>query len=75
MESWSNYRAAQGRKKLLILAHTRADVRELNLRARSILRERSELGREVRVEVRASWRRMMAPRHRARRRPLRPASG
>jgi Ti-type conjugative transfer relaxase TraA len=50
--AWSDYRAAQGAEKAsLILAHTRADVRELNLQARSILRERGELGQEVRVEV------------------------
>ena len=52
IKSWSDYRAAQGAEKAsLILAHTRADVRELNLQARSILRERGELGQEVRVEV------------------------
>ena len=45
-------RAAEGEEKAaLILAHTRADVRELNLRARTILRERGELGKEARVEV------------------------
>ena len=38
-------------KASLILAHTRANVRELNLQARSILRERGQLGQEVRVEV------------------------
>ena len=46
------YRAAQGAEKAsLILAHTRADVRELNLQARAILKERGELGKEARVEV------------------------
>src|SRR5712692_8934854 len=50
--AWAKYRAAQGAEKAsLILAHTRADVRELNLQARSILRERGALGQEVRVEV------------------------
>ncbi len=50
--SWAAYRAAQGREKAsLILAHTRADVRELNLQARAILKERGELGKEARVEV------------------------
>ena len=49
---WAEYRAAQGAEKAsLILAHTRADVRELNLQARAILKERGELGKEVRVEV------------------------
>ncbi len=52
IKSWSEYRAAQRAEKAsLILAHTRADVRELNLQARSILRGRGELGQEVRVEV------------------------
>ena len=52
IKNWSEYRAAQGAEKAsLILAHTRADVRELNLQARSILRERGQLGQEVRVEV------------------------
>lgn len=50
--AWSEYRAAQGGEKAsLILAHTRTDVRELNLSARTILRERGALGQEVRVEV------------------------
>jgi hypothetical protein len=39
-------RAAEGAEKAsLILAHTRADVRDLNERARDILKERNELGR------------------------------
>ena len=51
-QSWAEYRAAQGAEKAsLILAHTRADVRELNLQARAILKERGELGKEARVEV------------------------
>lgn len=59
IRSWSENRAAQGAEKAsLILAHTRADVRELNERARSILRERGELGREVTVEIE---RELMAP--------------
>src|SRR6266851_1598384 len=50
--AWAEYRAAQGTEKAsLILAHTRADVRELNLQARAILKERGELGNETRVEV------------------------
>src|SRR5713101_5095947 len=50
--AWAEYRAAQGTEKAsLILAHTRADVRELNLQARAILKERGELGKEARVEV------------------------
>jgi len=52
IKDWSEYRAAQGREKAsLILAHTRADVRELNLQARAILKERGELGQDVKVEV------------------------
>jgi Ti-type conjugative transfer relaxase TraA len=52
IKEWSDYRAAQGAEKAsLILAHTRADVRELNLQARTILTERGELGKEARVEV------------------------
>jgi Ti-type conjugative transfer relaxase TraA len=52
IKDWAEYRAAQGAEKAtLILAHTRADVRELNLQARGILKERSELGKESRVEV------------------------
>jgi Ti-type conjugative transfer relaxase TraA len=52
IKNWAEHRAAQGREKAsLILAHTRADVRELNLQARAILKERGELGKESRVEV------------------------
>ncbi len=49
--AWAKYRAAEPEKASLILAHTRADVRELNLSARAILRERGALGEDVRVEV------------------------
>jgi ATP-dependent exoDNAse (exonuclease V) alpha subunit len=45
-------------KSNLILTHTRADVRELNQRAREILKQRGELGQEVTVEVE---RELMAP--------------
>ena len=52
VKGWAEHRAAQGAEKAsLILAHTRADVRELNLQARAILQERGELGKESRVEV------------------------
>jgi len=44
-------RAAEGGGKASLITHTRADVRELNLNARAILRERGALGQEVRVEV------------------------
>jgi ATP-dependent exoDNAse (exonuclease V) alpha subunit len=59
IREWSDYRATQGAEKSsLILAHTRADVRELNQRAREIRGQRGELGREVTVEVE---RELMAP--------------
>ncbi len=51
ISAWAKYRAAAPEKAALILAHTRADVRELNLNARAILKERGALGPEVRVEV------------------------
>jgi len=52
IQGWSEHRAAQGAEKAaLILAHTRADVRELNLQARTILKERGELGQDVKVAV------------------------
>jgi ATP-dependent exoDNAse (exonuclease V) alpha subunit len=49
--AWAEYRAAEPEKAALILAHTRADVRELNLNARAILKERGVLRQEARVEV------------------------
>jgi Ti-type conjugative transfer relaxase TraA len=56
---WDGDRAAQGAEKAsLILAHTRADVRELNERAREILRRRGELGQQITVAVK---RELMAP--------------
>jgi Ti-type conjugative transfer relaxase TraA len=52
IKGWAKYRATHGAEKAtLILAHTRADVRELNLQARTILKERGELGQDVKVEV------------------------
>ena len=49
---WGDDRAAQGAEKAsLILAHTRADVRDLNERARDILKERNELGREITIGI------------------------
>ena len=59
IHEWSDYRVTEGAEKsTLILAHTRADVRELNLRAREILKQHGDLGREVTVEVE---RELMAP--------------
>jgi Ti-type conjugative transfer relaxase TraA len=50
--AWSEYRAAQGAEKTsLMLAHTRAEVQELNTRARTILRQRGKLGTEIKVGV------------------------
>lgn len=52
IREWGEDRAAHGAEKAaLILAHTRADVGELNERAREILKERNELGRELTVGV------------------------
>lgn len=52
IRAWSENRAAPGAEKAaLILAHARADVRELNQRAREVLSERGELGRELTVAV------------------------
>jgi Ti-type conjugative transfer relaxase TraA len=52
IQLWGDDRAAQGAEKAsLILAHTRADVRDLNERARDILKERNELGREITVGI------------------------
>ena len=59
IRAWGDDRAAQGAEKAsLILAHTRADVRELNQQAREILKQRGELGRELKIEVE---RELMAP--------------
>jgi Ti-type conjugative transfer relaxase TraA len=52
IRAWSEYRGVQGAEKAsLMLAHTRADVQELNERARRILRQRGELGTEIKVAV------------------------
>jgi Ti-type conjugative transfer relaxase TraA len=56
IREWGEDRAGLGAEKAslsssLILAHTRADVRELNERAREILKERHELGRELTIGV------------------------
>ena len=59
IRAWGDDRAAQGAEKAsLILAHTRADVRELNQQAREILKQRGELGPELKIEVE---RELMAP--------------
>jgi Ti-type conjugative transfer relaxase TraA len=52
IRAWSEYRSVQGAEKVsLMLAHTRADVHELNTRARTILRQRGKLGTEIKVGV------------------------
>jgi UvrD-like helicase family protein len=53
IRKWSDCRATHAAgKSSLILAHSRADVARLNHRAREVLKERGELGGEVRVETR-----------------------
>ncbi|HEY2483653.1 MAG TPA: Ti-type conjugative transfer relaxase TraA, partial [Candidatus Binataceae bacterium] len=48
---WAHQRDSQPEKRSLILAHTRADVAELNQRARAVLKQRGELEPEVKVET------------------------
>ena len=48
---WADERDSQPEKSSLILAHTRADVTELNRRARAALKRRGQLGPEVKVET------------------------
>ena len=48
---WADLRDSQPEKSSLILAPTRADVTELNRRARAVLKQRGELKREVKVET------------------------
>ena len=50
---WAEQRGSQPEKSSLILAHTRADVMDLNQRARAVLKKRGELGHEINVET---WR-------------------
>jgi Ti-type conjugative transfer relaxase TraA len=51
IQEWSKHLAAGPDGNTLILAHTRADVRDLNDRARQILMERGGLGNDVAVAV------------------------
>jgi hypothetical protein len=53
---WSEHRAAHPERSQIILAHTRADVAELNGRAREVLKECGELGSDVKVET---WRELI----------------
>jgi Ti-type conjugative transfer relaxase TraA len=50
---WAAQRARAPEKSSLILAHTRADVAELNQQARSVLKQGGQLGPEVKIET---WR-------------------
>jgi ATP-dependent exoDNAse (exonuclease V) alpha subunit len=52
IRDWAAHVATQPEKGSLILAHTRADVAELNQCGRSVLKQRGELGPEVKVETR-----------------------
>jgi len=51
IQDWAKHLVAEPDGSVLILAHTRADVRDLNDRARQILRERGGLGNDVAVAV------------------------
>lgn len=51
IKDWAKHLGAEPDGSTLILAHTRADVRDLNERARQVLKERGELGTEVSVTV------------------------
>ncbi len=51
IQDWTRHLAAEPDGSRLILAHTRADVRDLNYRARQILQERGGLGNDVAVAV------------------------
>jgi Ti-type conjugative transfer relaxase TraA len=51
IEEWAKHLAAEPDGNMLILAHSRADVRDLNDRARQILRERGGLGEDVSITV------------------------
>jgi Ti-type conjugative transfer relaxase TraA len=51
IEEWAKHLAAEPDGSALILAHTRTDVRDLNQRARQVLKERGQLGAEVSVTV------------------------
>jgi Ti-type conjugative transfer relaxase TraA len=51
IRDWAEQSAVQAEKSSLVLAHTRADVADLNQRARTVLRRRGDLEREVKVET------------------------
>ena len=51
LDTWDAERLAHPEKTRIILTHTNAEVRELNLAARDRLREAGELGADVRVSA------------------------
>lgn len=51
IEEWAKHLATEPEGSTLILAHTRADVRDVNDRARQVLKQRGELGTEIRITV------------------------
>jgi Ti-type conjugative transfer relaxase TraA len=51
IRDWAELRGERSEKSNLVLAHTRADVADLNQRARTILKRRGELEREVKVQT------------------------
>jgi ATP-dependent exoDNAse (exonuclease V) alpha subunit len=63
VERWDAQRVADPDQTRIILTHTNAEVRDLNLAARDRLRDAGELGEDVRVSaerVRASLRAAIA---------------
>ena len=51
IQEWAKHLAAEPDGSMLILAHTRADVRDLNNRARQVLMERGGLGSDFSIMV------------------------
>lgn len=51
IEGWNYARASDPEKSRIILTHTNAEVRDLNIAARDKLRDQGELGADVRVET------------------------
>src|SRR3546814_2774322 len=51
VEGWDRARIADPDKTRIILTHTNAEVRDLNLAARDRLRDAGELGQDVRVSA------------------------
>jgi len=51
IEGWDNSRTSDPSKSRIILTHTNAEVRDLNIAAREKLRDNGELGADVDVET------------------------